>query len=202
MIDEEVQQGKMVIVATHEHGYFHDYDEYTIEDKKMKALDLKKAMSVEKQEVRPGQLKKLKSFLTKRYLCHFKFVNGLSVLASSLCVALVIGMGTLGQGNIEKQKLNVRGIYQTELLVANSYEISYTNLNDSSNMSLDEEVVNPIKQVNHVLTMEPLLYLRNIHYFRKFNSDGFSGSEHNDALPVEIIDANSVTGSGTFDDYY
>lgn len=202
LIDEAVQQGKMVVVATHEHGYFHDYDEYTIDNKKLKVVQLKKATPTKEQDIRPGQLKRIQSYLAKRYLYHFKFVNGLSILVSSLCVALVIGMLTLGQGNIEEQKLNVRDIYQTELLVANSYEDSYTNLDNDSNMAIDEEMVDQLKNVDHVLSVEPFLYLKNIHHFSKLNSDGSSGSERNDALPVEIVDGDTVVGSGTFDDYY
>ena len=202
LIDEAVQQGKMVVVATHEHGYFHDYDEYTIDNKKLKVVQLKKATPTKEQDIRPGQLKRIQSYLAKRYLYHFKFVNGLSILVSSLCVALVIGMLTLGQGNIEEQKLNVRDIYQTELLVANSYEGSYTNLDNDSNMAIDEEMVDQLKNVDHVLSVEPFLYLKNIHHFSKLNSDGSSGSERNDALPVEIVDGDTVVGSGTFDDYY
>ena len=202
LIDEAVQQGKMVVVATHEHGYFHDYDEYTIDNKKLKVVQLKKATPTKEQDIRPGQLKRIQSYLAKRYLYHFKFANGLSILVSSLCVALVIGMLTLGQGNIEEQKLNVRDIYQTELLVANSYEGSYTNLDNDSNMAIDEEMVDQLKNVDHVLSVEPFLYLKNIHHFSKLNSDGSSGSERNDALPVEIVDGDTVVGSGTFDDYY
>ena len=202
LIDEAVQQGKMVVVATHEHGYFHDYDEYTIDNKKLKVVQLKKATPTKEQDIRPGQLKRIQSYLAKRYLYHFKFVNGLSILVSSLCVALVIGMLTLGQGNIEEQKLNVRDIYQTELLVANSYEGSYTNLDNDSNMAIDEEMVDQLKNVDHVLSVEPFLYLKNIHHFSKLNSDGSSGSERNDVLPVEIVDGDTVVDSGTFDDYY
>ncbi len=202
LIDEAVQQGKMVVVATHEHDYFHDYDEYTIDNKKLKVVQLKKATPTKEQDIRPGQLKRIQSYLAKRYLYHFKFVNGLSILVSSLCVALVIGMLTLGQGNIEEQKLNVRDIYQTELLVANSYEGSYTNLDNDSNMAIDEEMVDQLKNVDHVLSVEPFLYLKNIHHFSKLNSDGSSGSERNDVLPVEIVDGDTVVDSGTFDDYY
>ena len=202
LIDEAVQQGKMVVVATHEHDYFHDYDEYTIDNKKLKVVQLKKATPTKEQDIRPGQLKRIQSYLAKRYLYHFKFVNGLSILVSSLCVALVIGMLSLGQGNIEEQKLNVRDIYQTELLVANSYEGSYTNLDNDSNMAIDEEMVDQLKNVDHVLSVEPFLYLKNIHHFSKLNSDGSSGSERNDVLPVEIVDGDTVVDSGTFDDYY
>ena len=202
LIDEAVQQGKMVVVATHEHGYFHDYDEYTIDNKKLKVVQLKKATPTKEQDIRPGQLKRIQSYLAKRYLYHFKFVNGLSILVSSLCVALVIGMLTLGQGNIEEQKLNVRDIYQTELQVANLYEGSYTNLDNDSNMAIDEEMVDQFKNVDHVLSVEPFLYLKNIHHFSKLNSDGSSDSERNDALLVEIVDGDTVVGSGTFDDYY
>ena len=203
LIDEAVQQGKMVVVATHEHGYFHDYDEYTIDNKKLKVIQLKKA-NIEKEETntrKAGQLSSIKSFLSKCYLVNFPVINTVYLLVFSISIALVIGMLSLGQGNVKEQTLNISDIYQTELFVTNPLPESPIGLDSERNLAISSDVIEKIKEVDHVLSVEPYLYLLSNPVYYVLTEDGVDSVRPSSHL-IEAIQDNRVIAETSFEEIY
>ncbi len=204
IIQQLVVQNKMVIVATHETEYFHDYDEYTIKDNTLVVLNEAKR-EVNGQEVssrsKHSPKQKLYRSLSVSYLLNFPFKNAIFILLTSLCTSLMVLLLMAGFANFSEQTLNISDMYNSELFYVKKdhMEPNY-NMDDYTNLALDKSTISKIKQLENVKSAEPYLWLNVPSRYYSLEKHGDQINDHEERK-VEVIQDNQVIATKYYDDF-
>jgi len=204
IIQQLVIQNKMVIVATHETEYFHDYDEYTIKDHTLVVLNEVKR-EPNSQEV-PSRSKhspkqKLYRSLAVSYLLNFPYKNAIFILLTSLCTSLMVLLLMAGFANFSEQTLNISDMYNSELLyVKKGHMQSDFNSDDNGNFALDKSTISKIEQLENVKSAEPYLWLNVPPRYYSLEKHGDYFNDHEERK-VEVIQDNQVIATKYYDDF-
>jgi ABC-type antimicrobial peptide transport system, ATPase component len=160
MIQELVEAGKIVIVATHEVEWFDSDIVYTIKDKKLICLTKRSTESkLVKERNNQVKHKQLLRFLSLRYLLNYPFFNGLFIFVSALCFSLAAVILKLGMTNVEKQYADTYELFQNELFVVNQLEDKASQIDSIGNLPLSIETVEKLQRIENVSSVEPFKYL-------------------------------------------
>lgn len=163
MINELVQANKIVIVASHELELFEPDIIYSIKDRKLVCLgrrNIEEKVVVDKKHVTNNR-KKLGDYLAIRYLLNFPFFNTLFIIVSALCFSLMIVILKLGFTNVEKQYADTYALFQNELFVINPLTDDRAQGDYETNWPIDLDVIEKMKEIDHVTSVEPFKYLLN-----------------------------------------
>lgn len=165
LIEKIASKGKMVVVSMHNEQLFENGHFYTIEDQMIK--EVKESILSETRNVDSFTLKNdfMNSKLIKKeginLFSHFPFFNTLLILVLSFVVALSSVFASYGHQLVPTQKDLLEGLYDNELFLVNYTDpVSNYDYDNDFFLSISDDKVNEIKNIEHVVNVYPHQYLK------------------------------------------